>query len=153
MINQVVTSWQSRHFPDCLRIKCPEYDGNSSELQDEFPSLGETWGMSQYCLSVISSFFPKVKIYLSISIRSIRPLVTMLTSCLHADPSVVILIQRCQPLDTKNQTEFPKESDFQEKNQIFTKTQTITSIARQDCSVTADSTKFPPTLTPCPMLW
>ena len=31
-------------------------------------------------------------IYLSISIRSIRPLVTMLTSCLHADLSVVVLI-------------------------------------------------------------
>ena len=31
-------------------------------------------------------------IYLSISIRSIRGLVTMLTSCLHADLSVVVLI-------------------------------------------------------------
>ena len=49
-------------------------------------------------------------------------------------------------------TEFPKKSDFQGKNQIVTKTQTITSIARQDCSVTADSAKFLPMLTHCSML-
>ena len=56
-------------------------------------------------------------------------------------------------LTQKNQTEFPKKSDFQEKNQIFTKTQTITSIAKQDCSITTDSAKYPPTLTHCSMLW
>ena len=29
--------------------------------------------------------------------------------------------QRCQPLDTKNQTDNPKKSDFPHKNRIFTK--------------------------------
>ena len=36
--------------------------------------------------------------------------------------------QRCQPLDTKNQIEYPKKSDFQEKNQIFTKSQRLSHI-------------------------
>ena len=37
-------------------------------------------------------------------------------------------IQRCQPLDTKNQTEYPKKSDFREKNQNFTKTQRLSHL-------------------------
>ena len=38
------------------------------------------------------------------------------------------LVQRCQPLDTKNQIEYPKKSDFQEKNQIFTKSQRLSHL-------------------------
>ena len=41
--------------------------------------------------------------------------------------SVQEMIQRCQPLDTKNQTDNPKKSDFPHKNRIFTKSsETIT---------------------------
>ena len=38
------------------------------------------------------------------------------------------MVQRCQPLDTKNQTEYPKKSDFREKNQNFTKTQRLSHL-------------------------
>ena len=34
---------------------------------------------------------------------------------------VICHSQRCQPLDTKNQTDNPKKSDFPHKNRIFTK--------------------------------